>query len=283
MVINDNMAAGSLLVFNALCLKVFNPFQQITNMQSAYEQSKISKLKYEDIINTKLKKTFGKEEFLTVNELELSNVSFEYEVNRKILNNAYLKIRKNTNFALMGKSGAGKTTIGKLISNYYRLDDGNIKINGKDISTYTEKIIKEKILYVSQDVDLFNYSIMENILLGRDIKEEKVFAISEELGFDEFVKKLPNGYETVIGEKGVRLSLGQKQLLNIIRATLNDYEVIIFDEITNGLDFDLKEKVQKYLFKYGNIKVFITHDSKFAGLCDELYWIEDKKIVKRGT
>ena len=193
MVINDNMAAGSLLVFNALCLKVFNPFQQITNMQSAYEQSKISKLKYEDIINTKLKKTFGKEEFLTVNELELSNVSFEYEVNRKILNNAYLKIRKNTNFALMGKSGAGKTTIGKLISNYYRLDDGNIKINGKDISTYTEKIIKEKILYVSQDVDLFNYSIMENILLGRDIKEEKVFAISEELGFDEFVKKLPNG------------------------------------------------------------------------------------------
>lgn len=190
-----------------------------------------------------------------------------------------MNIKSKQNIALIGESGSGKTTIAKLIANYYEVNEGSIRINNEDIKKYTKESIRSQILYVPQQIEIFSGTIMDNILLGRKIEEKKVFEIAIKLGFDAVIDKLPMGYNTMIVEKGINLSLGQMQILNIIRATINDYQIIIFDEITNGLDFSLKEKVCNYLFHYGNIKIFITHDLEFAKKCDDFYLVKNKVLL----
>lgn len=279
LVINNNLAAGSLLVFNSLAMQVFNPFLKITNMQSAYEQGEIARLRYEDILNTEIQRNWGNIEMEKVKELVLSNISYWYNMDSFTLDNISLRIKKGQNIALMGDSGSGKTTIAKLIANYYDVKSGKILINNINIQKYTESSIKKQILYVPQQVELFSGTIMDNILLGRKIDSKKILTIAANLGFDNIIAQLPMGYNTVIGERGITLSLGQMQLLNIIRATVQEYQIIIFDEITNGLDFTLKEKVCNYLFHYGNIKIFITHDFEFAKQCDDIYTLRKKILI----
>lgn len=279
LVINDNLASGSLLVFNSLAMQVFSPFLKITNMQAAYEQGEIARLRYVDILNTNIPRNWGGAVINDIKELTLDNVSYKYSVDSLILEKANLNIKSKQNIALIGESGSGKTTIAKLIANYYEVNEGSIRINNEDIKKYTKESIRSQILYVPQQIEIFSGTIMDNILLGRKIEEKKVFEIAVKLGFDTVIDKLPMGYNTMIGEKGINLSLGQMQILNIIRATINDYQIIIFDEITNGLDFSLKEKVCNYLFHYGNIKIFITHDLEFAKKCDDFYLVKNKVLL----
>ena len=196
-----------------------------------------------------------------------------------IFKNVNIKIEANSNIALMGNSGSGKETIGKLIANYYGVKKGRILVNGIEIQQYTKESLTNQILYIPQKVELFSGTILENILLGRDIDEEKVFEISRRIGFDEIVNQFSKGYNTILGERGIMLSTGQMQMLNIIRATVQNYNIIIFDEVTNGLDFELKEKVCNYLFEYGNIKLFITHDYEFAKKCDDIYILKNQTIM----
>lgn len=196
-----------------------------------------------------------------------------------IFKNVNIKIEANSNIALMGNSGSGKETIGKLIANYYGVKKGRILVNGIEIQQYTKESLTNQILYIPQKVELFSGTILENILLGRDIDKEKVFKISRCIGFDEIVNQFSKGYNTMIGERGIMLSAGQMQMLNIIRATVQNYNIIIFDEVTNGLDFESKEKVCNYLFEYGNIKLFITHDYEFAKKCDDIYILKNQTIM----
>ena len=196
-----------------------------------------------------------------------------------IFKNVNIKIEANSNIALMGNSGSGKETIGKLIANYYGVKKGRILVNGIEIQQYTKESLTNQILYIPQKVELFSGTILENILLGRDIDKEKVFKISRCIGFDEIVNQFSKGYNTIIGERGIMLSAGQMQMLNIIRATVQNYNIIIFDEVTNGLDFELKEKVCNYLFGYGNMKLFITHDYEFAKKCDDIYILKNQTIM----
>ena len=114
--------------------------------------------------------------------------------------------------------------------------------------------------------------------MGRTIPQDVVISKAKKIGFDSIVDELPNGYETIIGNNGVKLSMGQMQLLNILRVTLIEYQVVIFDEITNGLDSNYRNKVVNYFTDYGNINIFITHDFEFASSCDFVYDLEYGKL-----
>ncbi|MGC6174897.1 ATP-binding cassette domain-containing protein, partial [Lacrimispora sp. 38-1] len=278
LVINDNMANGMLLVFNSLSIKMFSPFQKIASLQALFEQGKIAQKKYEDIVNTLMPRKEGNMKVSLIEKISLCNVKFVYGIETLIFDNLNLTLLRNSNTAILGKSGSGKTTLAKLLANYFDTQSGNIKINDKKYQEYYSQSISDHILYVPQYVEIFNDTILNNITLGRDIPLTEVEERAKNIGFNEIINLLPNGYLTIIGENGLKLSMGQMQMLNILRATIIEYSVIIFDEVTNGLDLHLKKSVANYLLEYGNIKIFLTHDIEFASLCDDIYIINNHHI-----
>lgn len=280
LVIQDRMAEGSLLVFTSLSMQLFNPIIQIVNMQANYEQAIISMQRYKGISNLNVKRKFGNLEIQKIENMQMQDISFGYNGEKEIISGVTIELQGGKNIAFTGKSGVGKTTLAKLISNYHEIHNGKILINGVDVNNYSETTLLSNILYVTDKVELFSGTILENITLGRNVDIEKINEIASKIGFDRVIKQFPSGYDTFIGDKGYDLSMGEKQLLNIIRSTLCNYEIIIFDEVTNGLDSELKESVCKYLLGYGNIKIFITHDNDLIKKCDDVYNIKKGEIIR---
>ncbi|WIM40023.1 cysteine peptidase family C39 domain-containing protein [Paenibacillus sp. PK4536] len=275
LIINDNIASGILLMFNSLSMNIFNPFLNLTTLQATLEQGKVAKLRYEDMVTTIDDEHFGKKELKLIENIKMENVYFSYGLNDKTLKNINLEINNGENIALIGNSGSGKSTLAKVLSQYYVVNEGNIKINNVNMTQFSEYYLKKKIIYSPQYVELFTDSILNNITLDREIAFKDIEKIAKMIGFDKVINSFPNGYLTMLGKNGVSLSMGQMQLLNILRSTIEKYDVVIFDEITNGLDILLKEKVKNYLLNYGNIKIFITHDIDFAKSCDKIFAIKD--------
>lgn len=280
LIINDNIASGILLMFNSLAMNIFNPFLNLTTLQATLEQGKVAKLRYEDMITTIDDKYFGEKELEFIQKIKLENINFSYGLNDKTLKNINLEIEQGENIALIGNSGSGKSTLAKILSQYYIVEEGSFKINNVDMTEFSEYSLKQNIMYSPQYVELFTESILNNIILDRDISLKEIENIANIIGFDSVVDSLKEGYQTMLGKNGVSLSMGQMQLLNILRTTVKQYDLVIFDEITNGLDILLKEKVKKYLLNYGKIKIFITHDIDFAKSCDKIYAIKEGRISK---
>lgn len=273
LIINDNIASGVLLMFNSFAMNVFNPFLNITNLYSTLEQGKVAQLRYEDIVNTRIKNNYDKKSIKSIDSIELKNISFSYGINKEVLKDINLKLEKNTNVAIIGKSGSGKSTLAKLIAKYYEPTNGEIYVNKEDFNIFK---IKDKILYSPQDIQIFSDTILNNIIMNRNNNIDDVNKIANKIGFNNVINEFNEGYNTRIGANGVKLSMGQAQLLNIIRSTLTDRELIIFDEVTNGIDLILKKNIKKYLLEYGNIKIFITHDLDLAMSCDKIH------VIKKG-
>ncbi|MBO4431992.1 MAG: ABC transporter ATP-binding protein, partial [Clostridia bacterium] len=183
-------------------------------------------------------------------EIEFKNVSYSYEPGVEVLHNINLKIEKGRKLALVGPSGGGKTTICHLLPNFYRLadDGGAILIDGKDTRNLTLDSVRRNIGIVQQDVFLFVGTIKENILYGRpDATDEEVIAAAKRASIHEFVMSLENGYDTEIGERGVKLSGGQKQRISIARVFLKDPAILILDEATSALDNTTEVLIQRSL------------------------------------
>lgn len=278
LVINDNIASGTLLMFNSLVMNIFNPFLEITNLQATLEQGKVAKLRYEDIVNTEIVKNTGDCVIDRIDNINIDHVSFSYGVNDNVLSDINLKINSGDNVAIIGNSGSGKSTLAKLLAHYYDTTEGVIYINETPYNGFDILKMKDKILYNPQSIQIFSDTILNNILMSRDIPVEEVIKLSKITGLHDVVENFPEGYNTKIGTNGITLSTGQTQLLNITRSTLTQYELIIYDEVTNGLDVISREKVKKYLLNYGNIKIFITHDIDFALNCDKIYVIKNGRI-----
>lgn len=220
--------------------------------------------------------------------IEFRDVSFSYGTTQDVLIHVDLKIEKGRKLALVGPSGGGKTTICHLIPNFYKLppDSGSILIDGQDIRTLTLDSVRKNIGIVQQDVFLFSGTIGENIRYGRlDATDDEVREAARRANIDEFVMTLPDGYDTEIGERGVKLSGGQKQRLSIARVFLKDPAILILDEATSALDNTTEVLIQQALDELckGRTTLVVAHRLSTIRNADEIAVVMHGRVAERGT
>ena len=218
-------------------------------------------------------------------EIELKHVSFSYATTKDVLNDVSLKIEKGKTLALVGPSGGGKTTICHLIPNFYQATEGQILIDGIDIRDVTLTSLRRAIGIVQQDVFLFNGTIKENILYGRlDATDEEVYEAAKRANIHDYVMSLEHGYDTQIGERGVKLSGGQKQRLSIARVFLKDPAILILDEATSALDNTTEILIQQALDELckGRTTVVVAHRLSTIKNADEIIVMHEGQVVERG-
>lgn len=247
-----------------------------------YLDSRINRIK--EIREAKVQE--GKEHEINHFDIELKNVSFSYDNDTEVIKNISFTADQNEVTALVGMSGCGKTSILRLISRLYDYDDGKITIGGKDIKDISTKSLFEKISIVFQDVTLFNTSVMENIRIGKkDATNEEVKEAARLANCEEFICKLPQGYDTPIGENGATLSGGQRQRISIARAFLKDAPIIILDEIAASLDVENEKYIQESLNKLTKNKtvIIISHRLKAVENVDKIVVINEGKVDAFGT
>lgn len=229
----------------------------------------------------------GEEKFEPSNyDIEFKNVSFEYQSEKKVLEDVSFVAKQNEITALIGNSGGGKTTCASLAARFYELNEGVIKIGGIDISTVDPEILLSKFSIVFQEVVLFNNTILENIRIGKkDATDEEVMEAAQKAFCDEFVEKLPDGYNTVIGENGSKLSGGQRQRISIPRAILKDAPIILLDEASASLDVESETFVQKALSRLiaNRTVIMIAHRMRTIANASKLIVLEDGHVVEQGT
>lgn len=217
--------------------------------------------------------------------IEFKNVNYSYSEGEEVLKNVSLDIKKGEKFALVGPSGGGKTTICHLIPHFYDVKDGQILIDGKDINKITRSSLRANIGIVQQDVYLFNASIRDNILYGRPgATEEEVIEAAKRANIHNYIMSMPNGYDTVIGERGVKLSGGQKQRLSIARVFLKDPAILILDEATSALDNTTEILIQNSLDELckGRTTIVVAHRLSTVKNADEIAVVSDGKIIEQG-
>ena len=218
--------------------------------------------------------------------IEFDHVSFTYEEGKEVLHDINLNIEPGKTVALVGPSGGGKTTICHLIPHFYPLDEGEIRIDGQSIKEITFESLRKNIGIVQQDVFLFTGTIKENIAYGNlDASDEEIIQAAKRANIHDYVMTLEDGYDTQIGERGIKLSGGQKQRLSIARVFLKNPSILILDEATSALDNATEILIQEALDELckGRTTIVVAHRLSTIKNADEIVVIEDHKVSERGT
>ena len=237
-----------------------------------------------EIRETKIQQ--GKDQTISNYDIEFDQVSFSYDKDTEVLKNVSFAAKQNEVTALVGVSGCGKTSILRLMSRLYDYDSGSIRIGGLDIKEISTKSLFEKIAIVFQDVTLFNASVLENIRIGKKTAtDEEVIQAARLANCEEFIRRLPEGYKTMIGENGATLSGGERQRLSIARAFLKDSPIIILDEIAASLDVENEKKIQDSLNRLIRDKtvIIISHRLKSVENADKIVVIDCGRVEASGT
>ncbi|WP_349405654.1 ABC transporter ATP-binding protein, partial [Clostridium perfringens] len=299
--ISIQIIIGSYLIYiNKLDINSFITFllysQQITSSINILTQANgiisrmiVSLNRILELLDEKIYEVeiFGDEKINSnITDIEFCNVSFSYNNRKKILDNINFKIDKKSKIAIVGKSGEGKSTILNLITKLYSPDEGLIKINNININNISEKEIRDKISVVNQEPFLFNKTIKENFLMvNSNAKEKDIIQACKEAHIYNFIKNLPKGLDTIVGENGANLSVGQKQRLAIARILIKECNIILLDEITSSLDnesqFFINKTIQSLSKKYTIITV--THKISNITNYDKILILNNKKIEDIGT
>ena len=218
--------------------------------------------------------------------IKFENVSFSYQTTENVLNNVSFNINKGETIALVGESGGGKTTICHLIPNFYKVTDGTISIDGININDLSFKALRKSIGIVQQDVFLFNGSIKENILYGNlSASDEEVIEAAKKANIYDYIMKLPDGFDTQIGERGVKLSGGQKQRLSIASVFLKNPPILILDEATSALDNTTEILIQGALNELakGRTTIVVAHRLSTIKNATRIMVVNEGKILESGT
>lgn len=269
--------------------KVYGLLNGIANLSEYLKTFALSSSRiYEIIYNEEFKKEeFGNKHIdKIIGNIEFKNVSFEYNDNVSVLKKLNLKIKENETVAIVGKSGAGKTTLFSLMSYLYKPTKGKILIDGIDISKLDRGSIRDNISIITQNPYIFNFSIKENLLLtSPDATDDEIKNACKIASLDEFIETLPDGYDTVVGEGGVTLSGGQRQRLAIARALLMKTKIILFDEATSALDNDTQANIQESIkhMKGDFTIVIVAHRLSTIKDADRILVLDDGAIVQEGT
>jgi ATP-binding cassette subfamily B protein len=218
--------------------------------------------------------------------IEYDNITFGYDNHEKVLENINITIESGETIAFVGPSGAGKSTLTKLLPRFYEIDSGELKIDGINIKDVTLESLRKNIGIVQQDVFLFNGTVRENIAYGNSSASDKdIIKAAKKANAHEFILNLKDGYDTDVGERGVKLSGGQKQRLSIARSFLKNPPILILDEATSSLDNRSEKIIQKSLEKLaeGRTTLVIAHRLSTVINSDQIIVLTDRGIVERGS
>ncbi len=265
-----------------------NPVMTMINFMEQYQNGVTGFQRFTEIMDTEPEKDSpGAEDIGKVKgHIRFCDVSYAYDGGKDVLNHIDLDIPVGTKFALVGPSGGGKTTICHLIPHFYDVSEGKIYIDDREIHSVTMQSLRRNIGIVQQDIYLFNASIRDNILYGRlDATEQEVIEAAKRANIHDYIMTMPQGYDTQIGERGVRLSGGQKQRLSIARVFLKNPPILILDEATSALDNTTEILIQQALDELckGRTTIVVAHRLSTIKNADEIAVIDRGKVVEQGT
>ena len=289
LVINDELEVSNFFSFLAAMMLAYQPVRSLATLNIAVQQGLSGARRIIPIIDdeNEIKDTAGAKDLIINNgQIEFEKVEFNYLLNeRQILNTINLSLPGRKMTALVGQSGAGKSTILNLIPRFYNVMGGDIKIDNQSIYSSTIFSLRKNISLVSQDTTLFDDTVRNNIAYANlDATQEQIEEAAKFSFADEFIEKLPNKYDTLIGENGVRLSGGEKQRLSIARAILKKSSIILLDEATSSLDAETENKIQKAIsfLTQGKTTIVIAHRLSTILNSDKIYVIDKGSVIGEG-
>ena len=289
LIAEDNLSAGSFTVVFSSMLAMMRPLKSLTNVNSQFQRGMAACQTLFAILDLEPEKDNGTYQAEPAKgELEFKNVSFAYQGKEELaLNNISFSVPAGKTVALVGRSGSGKSTIANLVTRFYDIDQGEILLDGVNIQDYRLSNLRENCAVVSQQVHLFNDTIANNIAYAAQDKysREEIIAAAKAAYALEFIEKLPQGFDTVIGENGASLSGGQRQRLAIARALLRNSPVLILDEATSALDTESERAIQSALdeLKKDRTVIVIAHRLSTIENADEILVIDHGEIRERGN
>ena len=287
-VVKGSMTLGDLVLVNAFMLQLYMPLHFLGFVYREIKHSLADMEKMFSLL-TESREIKDKSDASDLVQGDASvrfeNVNFSYEPNRQILFDMSFEIPAGHNIAVVGHSGSGKSTISRLLFRFYEVTSGRIFINDQDISCITQKSLREVIGIVPQDTVLFNESIYYNIAYGRpNASCEEVYEAAKSAHIHNFIENLPDKYETTVGERGLKLSGGEKQRVAIARAILKSPEVLIFDEATSALDSKSEKAIQEELKRIAANRTTLTIAHRLSTIADadQILVIDKGRIIERG-
>ena len=288
-VLAGELTTGDVVLFFAYITSLYNPMKGLARSSYLFSKASVGAERISEVMSVRSEVT-DREGALAVSRLkgdiEFRNVAFAYETGQIVLSHINLTIAAGEKVAIVGATGAGKSTLASLIPRFYDPSEGQVRIDGQDIRNYSLQSLREQISLVLQESLLFSGTIRDNIAFARPgASDKEIAAAAATANADEFIQRLPEGYETLVAERGTTLSGGQKQRIAIARAILRDAPILILDEPTSGLDAVSERTVMEALERavVGRTTLIIAHRLTTVRLADRIVVLERGRIVEEGT
>ena len=288
-VINGSITAGSLVAFLTYAVNISNPIKRLSRVIGNIQKALAAAQRVFDVLDLPevIKNAPDAKALPKVKgDVRFNDVSFAYNENEEVLSHVSFEVKPGEMIAFVGPSGAGKSTVASLLPRFYDATNGSITIDGQDIRKVTLDSLREQVGIVPQETVLFNGSVYDNILYGRlDATREEVEAAAKAANAHDFIMQLPNGYETMLGDRGMNISGGQRQRISIARAILKNPQILILDEATSALDTESERVVQEALDRLmvGRTSFVIAHRLSTIKNADKIMVLENGQLIEQGN
>ena len=285
-VLRSNLSVGAIVTVISLLGKAYEPIAIFNVEYVDYKLNRVTVKKYIDFLDSKDDKSFNNEKALKgiIGNIEFKNVSYSYNDLENVIENLSFKINANSSIALVGESGAGKSTIIKLIMGLIKYKSGKILIDEEELSDINLNSLYDNITYVSQEAPIFDGTLRENLIFDKKIKDEQILKVLKLVCLDRFYERLENGLDTELGEKGIRISGGERQRVALARLFFDDSKIIILDEATSAMDNITEKMIMKNII--GQLKnktlIIIAHRLETIKDVDTIYVLSNGSIKEHG-